>query len=319
MMPGVDRRETGAESRTTQSGNIDIIGFPMDLGANRRGVDMGPSALRIAGLEEKLTALGYRVQDQGNIAIGIKECQTITDLNLKYMHEIVRTAEILRNQVELSLERQHLPLCIGGDHSLALGSIAGVAAYCRKHDRKLGIIWLDAHADANTDQTTPSGNIHGMVVSAALGLGHPELTDIGGFSPKLASQHFAIVGVRHIDPAEKENIQRLDVPVYTMMDVDRRGMDAVMTDVLGRLQAVDHIHVSFDLDCVDPTVAAGVGTPVTGGLTYREAHLCMETIAEQGGMHSMDVVEVNPILDIRNQSARLASDLVASALGQRIL
>lgn len=318
-MSGVDHKAAMAELRSTHSGNIDIIGFPMDLGANRRGVDMGPSALRIAGLEEKLTALGYRVHDQGNIAIGIKECQTITNPRLKYMQEIVRTAEILSKQVELSLERQHLPLCIGGDHSLALGSIAGVAAHCRKHDRELGIIWLDAHADANTDKTTPSGNIHGMVVSAALGLGHPELTGIGGFAPKVSPQHFAVVGVRSVDRAEKENIQQLGVPVYTMTDVDRRGMDAVMTDVLRRLKAVDHIHVSFDLDCVDPSVAAGVGTPVTGGLTYREAHLCMETIAEQGGMHSMDVVEVNPILDIRNQSAQLASDLVASGLGQRIL
>jgi arginase len=291
----------------------------MDLGANRRGVDMGPSALRIAGLEDKLTALGYRVHDQGNIAIGIKECQAITNRRLKYMQEIVRTAAILSEQVESSLERGHLPLCIGGDHSLALGSITGVAAYCRKHDRRLGVIWLDAHADANTEKTTPSGNIHGMVVSAALGLGHPELTGIGGFSPKLAAEHFAVVGARCIDPAEKDNIQRLGLPVYTMTDVDRRGMDAVMTDVLRRLEAVDHIHVSFDLDCVDPTEATGVGTPVTGGLTYREAHLCMETIAEERGMHSMDVVELNPILDIRNQSARLATELVASGLGQRIL
>jgi arginase len=319
MMPGADGKAAMADSRSSLSRDIDIIGFPMDLGANRRGVDMGPSALRIAGLEEKLTALGYRVHDQGNIAIGIKECQTITNRRLKYMHEIVRTAEILCKQVASSLERGHMPLCIGGDHSLALGSMAGVAAHCRKHDRKLGVIWLDAHADANTDKTTPSGNIHGMVVAAALGLGHPELTGVGGFSPKLAPQHFAIVGVRSIDPAEKENIQQLGVPVYTMTDVDRRGMDAVMTDVMRRLNAVDHVHVSFDLDCVDPAVAAGVGTPVTGGLTYREAHLAMETIAERGGMHSLDVVELNPILDIRNQSARLARDLVASGLGQRIL
>jgi len=319
MMSDADPKATIMESPSPRNRNIDIIGFPMDLGANRRGVDMGPSALRIAGLEEKLTALGYQVHDQGNIAIGIKECQIITNRRLKYMHEIVRTAEILSKQVELSLERHHLPLCIGGDHSLALGSITGVAAYCRKHDRKLGVIWLDAHADANTDKTTPSGNIHGMVVSAALGVGHPELTGIGGFSPKLDPRHFAVVGVRSIDPGEKKNIQQLELPVYTMTDVDRRGMDAVMKDVLRRLKAVDHIHVSFDLDSVDPTVAAGVGTPVTGGLTYREAHLCMETIAEQGGLHSMDVVEVNPILDIKNQSARLASELVASGLGQRIL
>jgi arginase len=300
------------------SHDIDIIGFPMDLGANRRGVDMGPSALRIAGLEEKLTALGYGVHDQGDIVIGIKECQKIINPRLKYMDEIVRTAAILSDRVASSLEHGHLPLCIGGDHSMALGSIAGVATHCRNHDRELGVIWLDAHADANTDETTPSGNIHGMVVAAALGLGHPELKGIGGFSPKLAPRHFAIVGVRSIDPAEKDNIQQLGVPIYTMTDIDRRGMDAVMTDVLQRLREVDHIHVSFDLDCVDPAVAVGVGTPVTGGLTYREAHLCMETIAEQGRMHSMDIVEVNPILDIRNQSARLASDLVASGLGQRI-
>jgi arginase len=318
-MVGNHKPPAPGESRSIYARHIDIIGFPMDLGANRRGVDMGPSALRIAGLEEKLTALGYQVHDQGDVVIGIKECQRIGNPKLKYMQEIVRTAEILSNQVEKSLEKGHLPLCIGGDHSMALGSITGVAAYCRRQSRTLGVIWLDAHADANTEKTTPTGNIHGMVVAALLGLGHPELTHIGAFTPKLDPRQFAIIGVRSIDPAEKDGIRKLGVPVYTMTDVDRRGMDAVMSDALEDLQNADHIHVSLDLDCVDPAEATGVGTPVSGGLTYREAHLCMETLADQGGLHSMDVVEINPILDIRNQSAQLASDLVASVMGQRIL
>ncbi len=315
----LDNGSLSPEGARQGTGHIDIIGFPMDLGANRRGVDMGPSALRIAGLEEKLTALGYVVHDQGDIAIGIKECQSIGNPRLKYMDEIVRAAEVLSVQVEESLARRHLPICIGGDHSMALGSITGIASHCRKNNQTLGVIWLDAHADANTEETTPSGNIHGMVVAAALGLGHATLTGIGGLQPKLDPRHFAIIGVRSIDAAEKNCIHQLGVPVYTMTDIDRKGMDAVMTEALKCLDSVDHIHVSFDLDCVDPSVAAGVGTPESGGLTYREAHLCMETIAYRRGLNSMDVVELNPILDVRNKSARLASDLVASGLGQRIL
>lgn len=298
---------------------IDLIGFPMDLGANRRGVDMGPSALRIAGLEARLTALNCAVRDLGDITVGIKECQTVVDPRLKYVEEIVRTAEILRGRVAASLETGHLPLCLGGDHSLALGSLAGAAEHCRRQGLTLGVLWLDAHADANTSETTPSGNIHGMVAAATLGVGAPDLIGIGGFAPKLDPRHFVLIGVRSVDPAEKAIIRQLGMPVYTMSDVDRRGMDAVMTEALERLQAVDHLHLSFDLDCVDPGVATGVGTPVSGGLTYREAHYAMETIAASGAMRSMDVVELNPILDSRNQSAGLASELVASALGQRIL
>ncbi len=298
---------------------IDLIGFPMDLGADRRGVDMGPSAIRIAGMYEELEVLGYHVQDLGDIPIFSKERQKIINPKLKYLDEIVRTSCLLAEKVEKSLQQGHFPLCIGGDHSMAIGSIAGASAFCASTQKTLGVIWIDAHTDMNTETTTPSGNIHGMAMAVSLGLGNNRLTHILGVSPKVQPSCCALIGIRKIDPLEKELVKTIQLPVHTMSDIDRKGAHAMIRNILQALSHVDHIHVSFDLDSVDPSVAAGVGTPVAGGLTYREVHLIMETIAECGCMASLDIAEVNPILDNRNISARLATELVASSMGRRIL
>ncbi len=307
-------------SETDNTKRIDIIGFPMDLGADRRGVDMGASALRIAGIHGKLTRMGYTVVDLGDIQIQNQERQLVKDTKLKYLKEIVKTSEKLATKVEKSLDNGHFPLCLGGDHSIALGSIAGIAAHCQKHNKKLGVIWIDAHSDMNTDETTPSGNIHGMPVAASLGLGSKALTHIKGFAPKVDPQNVALLGIRSIDKRERELIRNWNLPVYTMADIDRKGIHFIIKKILKKLKEnVDHIHVSFDLDSVDPDIAPGVGTPVPGGLSYRETHLIMETIAECGCMSSLEIAETNPILDIQNRSARFAAELVTSSMGQRIL
>lgn len=299
---------------------VTLIGFPMDLGSGRRGVDMGPSALRIAGLENKLTQLGYKVEDTGDINIEIMEKQKVADPKLKYLNEILKTSRTLAARVEKVLEQKKFPLCLGGDHSMALGTIAGISSYCKKNKLTLGVIWIDAHADMNTDKTTPSGNIHGMPLAASMGLGYLELVNLGGFAPKLKPENCAIIGARSIDVEERVNIKRLNPIIYTMSDVDKLGIHRIISRVLKQFkQTVDHIHVSFDVDSVDPNFAPGVGTPVPGGLNYREAHLLMEAIAECGCMSSLEIAEVNPILDIRNSSAVFAADLIASSMGQRIL
>jgi arginase len=298
---------------------IELIGFPMDLGAGRRGVDMGPSALRIAGIDSHLASMGYRVIDQGDIAIDIQECQQIRRPRLKYLEEIVRASALLVEKVEAALSAGHIPLCLGGDHSAAVGSLAGVTRHCRHTDQTLGVIWIDAHPDFNTEDTTSSGNIHGMVAAAASGLGHPDLVGLGGVAPKIEPGNLVMVGIRNVDPLEGRALKDHGVHVITMTDIDRIGIAAAAARMLDRLNGSDHIHVSFDMDSVDPSTAPGVGTPVPGGLTFREAHLLMETIAENGRLGSMDVVEVNPILDVRNRSAALAVDLVSSCFGKRIL
>lgn len=300
--------------------NVSIIGFPMDLGADRRGVDMGPSALRIAGLQTKLEALGYKVQDNGDIKIEIMERQKIRNPKLKYIDEILKTSKLLAEKVEKVLEMGDFPLCIGGDHSMALGTISGISSHCKKRNLKLGVIWIDAHSDMNTDETSPSGNIHGMPLAALLGLGCDELVNFLGFSPKFHPENCALIGIRSIDEAEKVNIKKLKVPIYTMNDIDKLGIHRIIAKVLKQFrEKVNHIHLSFDLDSVDPLVAPGVGTPVSGGLSFREAHLLMETIAECGCMSSLEIAEVNPILDNKNQSATFTAELIASSMGQRII
>lgn len=302
------------------SRTLTILGFPMDLGAGRRGVDMGPSALRIAGLEDRLRALGYRVQDLGDVFIHNAERERVEDPKLKYCREIVKTSATLAQKVDRTLESGHFPICLGGDHSVALGSVAGVAAYCRRTGKVPGVIWIDAHADMNTPETTPSGNIHGMPLAAALGLGASSLVELHGFSPKVEARHCALIGARSIDAPERANILRTGLPVYTMSDIDRRGLHDIITEILDRFRGeVNHIHVSLDLDALDPSVVPGVGTPVAGGLSYREAHLLMEAIADSRLLGSLDVTEVNPILDAGNRSAEIASELVASIMGQRIM
>ncbi len=303
---------------------VNIIGFPMDLGSGRRGVDMGPSAIRIAGIETKLKKLGYKVNDSGDIFIQNIELQNSRTLGinpkLKYLPEILKTTKILAKKVEKVLEQGQFPLCLGGDHSMALGTIAGISSYCRGKKLETGVIWIDAHTDMNTDKTTPSGNIHGMPMAASLGIGNEKLVNLLDFSPKVKPENCVLIGVRSIDLLEKENIKKLGVTVYTMSDIDKLGIHRIIARVLKQFQKnVDHIHVSFDLDAVDPTFAPGVGTPVPGGLSYREAHLLMESIAECGCMSSLEVTEVNPILDNKNKSAEFATNIIASSLGQRIL
>ena len=305
---------------TEKQQTITVIGFPMDLGSGRRGVDMGPSALRIAGLENKLEQLGYKVEDTGDITIEIMEKQKLHNPKLRYLNEILKTSKVLAARVEKVLEQKKFPLCLGGDHSMALGTIAGISSYCRKNKLTLGVIWIDAHTDMNTDETTPSGNIHGMPLAASLGFGNKELVNFYGFAPKLKSENCAVIAARSIDPLERINIKKLNLNVYTMSDVDKLGIHRIISRVLKQFkEKVDHIHVSFDVDSIDPNFAPGVGTPVPGGLNYREAHLLMEAIAECGCMSSLEVAEVNPILDLHNSSAVFAADLIASSMGQRIL
>ncbi len=295
---------------------IRVIGVPMDLGADRRGVDIGASAIRYAGLNDHLRRLGYTVNDIGNIVVPQPESQPTGDPHVKYLEPIVRVSEDLANAVTAALQDEEFPLVLGGDHSIALGSITGVA---RVHS-DIGVIWVDAHADFNTQETTPSGNIHGMILSALAGLGHPSLTNIGGWSPKINKQTIVIVGARDLDAQEQELLLQYQIHVFTMTDIDQRGMSEVMQEAVKIASQASHgIHLSLDMDSLDPREAPGVGTPVRGGLTYREAHLAMEVIAKSGRLISMDAVEVNPILDRENATAHLAVELILSALGKKII
>jgi len=299
---------------------IEIIGLPMDLGADTRGVDMGPSALRIAGLNERIEQLGYRVIDRGNLEIEISSRLAMPNTRMKYVDEIIKASEEFANIGEEILDMGHFPLFIGGDHSMALGSLAGVAAHCRKHDKKLGLLWIDAHADMNTHETTPSGNVHGMPLAANLGFGDPQLTQIKKFSPKIIPEYATLIGIRSIDEKEIDNTRHAGVRVYTMADIDRQGIYPIITEVIDfYLKSVDHLHISFDTDSLDPDIAPGVGTPVMGGFTFREAHTLMESIAGCGILGSFEITEVNPILDIKNQTADLMVNLLESALGKKIL
>lgn len=299
---------------------IRMMGFPIDLGADRRGVDMGPSALRIADVDKRLEALGYEVIDEGDIPIRNIEVSDIHDPRLKYLPEIAGMSTILASRVKSVLDDGDFPLVLGGDHSMSIGSLAGIGAHCKQHGKTLGVIWIDAHADMNTAETTPSGNIHGMPVAVALGHGHPTLTSLMGDYPKLDPSNLAIVGLRSIDAGERDLIRELGVAAYTMFDVDRLGMYHIASRVLEDMaRRVDHLHISFDCDGVDPSIAPGVGTPVAGGLSFRETHLFMEMISEVDAFASLEVAEVNPILDERNKTAEFAADVVASCMGKRIL
>lgn len=298
---------------------VKIIGVPLDLGAGRRGCDMGPSALRLAGLRERLEKLGYDVTD-GDVHVGFRESLQSPVANAKYLPEIVRVCEATATEVENAVLAGHKPLIIGGDHSVAIGSIAGLSAAYRKQGKRLGVIWVDAHADMNTPNSTPSGNIHGMPLAVNLGNGDPELCRVGGDFVKLDPDNVALIGIRDLDKNERLIVKESGVHAYTMHDVDRMRMAHVMTEVLEHMKRkVDVLHVSFDLDGLDPSVAPGVGTPVAGGLTYREAHLLMEMVAESGLFGSMDLVEDNPVLDTCNRTAHVAVELVASGFGSTIL
>jgi arginase len=297
-----------------------MLGFPIDLGADRRGVDMGPSALRIADIDRRLQALGYTLIDEGDIPVRNIETQEEADSKLKYLPEVAEMSHVLCARVKTILDEDDFPLVLGGDHSMSIGSLAGIGQHCKEAGKTLGVIWIDAHADMNTASTTPSGNIHGMPLAVAMGYGHPDLLRIGGDFPKLDPRNLAIIGLRSIDLGERELIRELGVAAYTMFDIDRMGMFEVASRVLEDMsRSVDHLHISFDVDGVDPSVASGVGTPVPGGLTYRETHLFMEMVSRIEAYASLEVAEVNPILDDRNKTAEFVADVVASSMGKRIL
>jgi arginase len=299
---------------------VQIIGVPLDLGAGRRGVDMGPSAMRIAGLAQHIEALGYRVVDAGDLDIPIAEVSEVGMREQRYLQEIAATCDQLAVMVAEARAGGMLPLAIGGDHSLTIGSIAGVAVDLRASEKAFGLIWIDAHGDMNTPETTPSGNIHGMPVAVSLGHGDSKLTDIGGFAPKIRPDKVALIGVRSLDEGERRLIQKTGVRVFSMRDVDVRGISAVMEEALEIVTGgTAGFHLSFDMDAIDPTFAPGVGTQVRGGLEYREAHLALEMAADTEGLLAADFVEVNPICDEFNNTAKLAVELVESLLGKSIL
>jgi len=304
----------------TPKRTVEVIGVPVDLGAGRRGVDMGCSAIRIADLELKLEALGHSVIDCGDIDVHIPETQKVGTGKLRYKDAILAACESLRLAVERSLGAGHMPLILGGDHSISIGSVAGASNYFAGRSETIGMIWFDAHGDANTPETTPSGNIHGMSLAVSIGRGDPDLVQLGGRAPKVDPRNVALIGVRDLDSGERDMLKKSGVTVYTMRDLDERGMRDVVDEAI-RLASdgTAGVHLSFDLDVVDPEDAPGTGTPVWGGITYREAHLAMEMLSDRATIVSMDLVEVNPVLDTQNMTGILAAELAQSLLGKRIL
>jgi arginase len=297
-----------------------IIGVLMDLGADRRGVDMGPSAIRVADLNDRLATLGYDVTDAGNIVVRNPEMLQVTDKKLKYLPEIAAACQKLADQVEAALEQGAIPIVLGGDHSIAIGSVAGLSAFHRKHEQRVGVIWFDAHGDMNTPDTSPSGNIHGMPFAAILGRGAHELTHISGFAPKVQPEDCVLVGARSVDPEEAAALKASGIRVVTMRELDERGMSAIMDEAMWLAsRRTAGFHVTMDMDFVDPDYAPGVGTPVPGGPTYRESHLAMEKVADSGKMLSFELTEVNPVLDVSNKTAELGVQLILSAFGKKIM
>lgn len=297
-----------------QEQKLAVIGGALDLGAGRRGVDMGPSAIRYAGLDARLARIGLECSDWGNVETVVPEATASGDPNARFLAQIKEACERIARRVAAT-KNGYVPIVLGGDHSIALGTLGGRAA---GHGAG-GVLWFDAHGDLNTPETTPSGNVHGMPLAAALGLANDAFASDAWPLPAVKPEHVCLIGVRSLDDGERELVRRLGISVYTMTDLDRRGVEPVVREALERVADAAFVHVSLDMDVVDPDVAPGVGTPVRGGLSYREAHLAMELVAESGLLGSMDVVEVNPILDRENATARLAVELVASALGERIL
>jgi arginase len=296
--------------------DIDLIGCPMDLGQMRRGVDMGPSALRAALLEKRIEALGHNLRDLGDIDTPEVETRKLRNPQLRYLEEIVRICESLAKKVEKSARAGHFPLVLGGDHSIVMGTVAGLT----KAKGPQGCIYIDAHGDFNTMDTTPSGNIHGMGLAACMGLGHSKLVNIGGVKPKLRAENVALIGVRELDEGERELIKKSEIYVATMRDIDEKGIGRVMRDAIERARdGTRGVHVTLDVDVLEPREAPGTGTPVPGGLTFREAHLAMEVLSERNIATSFELVEVNPLLDTGNRTAELSVGLIESLVGKRIL
>lgn len=300
--------------------HIAIIGAPLDLGAGRRGVDMGPSALRLAGLNAKLQSLGYDAEDLGNVSVVQQESTPSGPVNAKYLSQIAKTCAKLASMVEAVVTANKFPLVLGGDHSVAIGTVSGVAHAFRQRGESIGLIWIDAHPDINTPETSPSGNVHGMPLACCMGRGPRELTDIFDYAPKVEGRNVALVALRDVDLPERVAIRELGVTAFTMRDIDERGLRHVMEQAIAVANdGTAGFHLSLDMDSVDPDEAPGVGTPVRGGMTYREAHLAMETICDCSRMLSMEIVEVNPVLDEANRTALLGVELVMSAMGKKIL
>ncbi|WP_456272739.1 arginase [Bacillus sp. AK031] len=296
--------------------NISIIGVPMDLGQMRRGVDMGPSAIRYAGVAERLENLGHTINDLGNIEIAQPERVHTSDSNLRNLKAVAEGNQKLADKVDSVIQGKDFPLVFGGDHSIAIGTLAGVS----KHYENLGVIWYDAHGDLNTSDTSPSGNIHGMPLAVSLGIGDESLTGIGGYTPKVKPENIVIIGARSLDEGERELIKERGIKVFTMHEVDRMGMTKVMEEAISYLKdKTDGVHLSLDLDGLDPSDAPGVGTPVLGGISYRESHLAMEMLAESNLVTSAEFVEVNPILDDKNRTASVAVALMGSLFGEKLL
>lgn len=300
--------------------HIAVIGVPLDLGAGRRGVDMGPSAMRIAGLHSRLAALGYEVKDFGNVPVEQPESAPAGHAQARYLPQIAAACRTLAGLVVQACSEGMVPLVLGGDHSTAIGTVAGLSKAYRLRKAEIGLIWIDAHADMNTPETSPSGNVHGMPLACCIGLGPAPLTRIFRYSPKVRPARVALVGVREVDQLEIPHVRNSGVRAFTMRDIDERGLPAIMKEAIAvASEGTAGFHVSLDMDSVDPVEAPGVGTPVRGGLTYREAHLAMELICDSGRMTSIEVVEVNPVMDESNRTAALAVELIMSALGKRIL
>ena len=300
--------------------HIAVIGAPMDLGAGRRGVDMGPSALRVAGLNQKLAEIGYQAEDLGNVIVDQPESLPAGPTHARFLPQIAHTCARLADMVEHAAAKGHVPLVLGGDHSAAIGTVAGMSRHVGKNRKKLGLLWIDAHADMNTPESSPSGNIHGMPLACIIGQGPPELAGMASQVPMVDPANVAIVGLRSVDDIERFNVRGAGVHPFTMRDIDERGMRAVMQEAIHAVSSgTGGFHLSFDLDAVDPAEAPGVGTPVHGGITYREAHLAMELVCDSGLMTSLEMVELNPVLDIANRTAILGVELLMSALGKRIL
>jgi arginase len=299
---------------------IAIIGAPLDLGAGRRGVDMGPSALRVAGLNARLESLGCKVDDLGNVSVEQQESSKPGPKNARYLAQIADTCRDLASRVEKAVGQGKIPLVLGGDHSVAVGTISGLSKHYQKKKSSVGVIWMDAHTDMNTPKTSPSGNVHGMPLACLVGEGPKELTHLYGYAPKVNPKNVVLVGIRDVDMTERSVVQESGVRVFTMRDIDERGMRTVMEEAIAIAgNGTAGIHLSLDMDGVDPDEAPGVGTPVRGGFSYREAHLAMEILCDSKRMVSMEVVEVNPVLDEANRTALLAVELVMSAMGKRIL
>jgi len=307
---------------------VHILGVPLDHGASRRGVNMGPSAIRVAGLRPKLRRLGYEVLDHGDLLVPSPETEAAGDGNAKYLPLITEVCEELCRRVQEILTQDGFPLVLGGDHSIAVGTISGVSSFMHAQASiaaptgapRVGVLWFDAHGDINRPSTSPSGNIHGMPVACLLGEGPPELNDVGYAGPKVAPATFCQIGLRELDAQEKRLLRESGIHAFTMADIDRRGISSVMEEALRfATEGTDFLHCSFDIDAVDPRVAPGTGTPKLGGLTYREAHLALEMIAETRCLRSLELVEINPTLDHENRTASLAVELIGSAMGERIL